>query len=91
MNFSPRLTSWLGLLLLALILLFGIVVKWQQEREAARASLALYTAQQRQKIADEGKSGKLVLNNIANKVLKLICGVIRSGKPYIKTYTSQKI
>lgn len=39
----------------------------------------------------EGKRGKLVLNNIANKALKLICGVLRSGKPYIKTYVSQKI
>lgn len=39
----------------------------------------------------EGKSGKLVLNNIANKALKLICGVIRSGKPYINTFKSQKI
>ncbi len=39
----------------------------------------------------EGKSGKLVLNNLANKALKLICGIIRSGKPYIKTFTSQKI
>jgi transposase len=39
----------------------------------------------------EGKSGKLVLNNIANKALKLICGVIRNGKPYLKTFSSQKI
>lgn len=38
----------------------------------------------------EGKSGKLVLNNIVNKTLKLICGVIKSGKPYIKGYTSVK-
>lgn len=38
----------------------------------------------------EGKSGKLVLNNIANKALKLICGVIKSGKPYVKGYTSTK-
>lgn len=38
----------------------------------------------------EGKSGKLVLNNIANKTLKLICGVIKSGKPYLKAYTSTK-
>ena len=38
-----------------------------------------------------GQKDRLVLNNIANKALKLICGVIRSGKPYIKTYVSQKI
>ena len=39
----------------------------------------------------EGKSGKLVLNNIANKALKLICGVIRSGKPYIESFSSVKL
>lgn len=38
----------------------------------------------------EGKSGKLVLNNIANKTLKLICGVVKSGKPYLKGYMSVK-
>lgn len=36
----------------------------------------------------EGKSKRLVLNNISNHALKLICGVIRSGKPYIKNYRS---
>lgn len=36
----------------------------------------------------EGKSKRLILNNISNHALKLICGVIRSGKPYIKNYRS---
>ncbi len=52
MNFSPRATSWIGLLLLLLMLAFGIVAKWTREQEAARASLALYRAQQAQKIRD---------------------------------------
>ena len=36
----------------------------------------------------EGKPGKLVINNIANKLLKTICAVIRDKKPYIKNYVS---
>lgn len=36
----------------------------------------------------EGKDGRLILNNIANKLLKLICGVLKSGKPYIEDYKS---
>ena len=36
----------------------------------------------------EGKPKRLILNNIANKTLKIICGVVRSGKPYIKDYRS---
>lgn len=39
----------------------------------------------------EGKSKRLILNNISNHALKLICGVIRSGKPYIKNYRSVKM
>ena len=31
----------------------------------------------------EGKSPRLVLNNIANKLVKIICAVIRDRKPYI--------
>lgn len=52
MIFSHRVTSYLGLLLLVLMLAFGIVANWTQEQEAARASLALYRAQQAQKIRD---------------------------------------
>ncbi len=36
----------------------------------------------------EGKSGKLVLNNIQNKLLKIACAVVRSQKPFIKNYVS---
>ena len=39
----------------------------------------------------EGKSPRLVLRNIENKCLKLICGVLKSGKPYISGYRSTKI
>ena len=37
-----------------------------------------------------GKSGRLVLTNIENRLLKLMCGVVKSGKPYIEGYTSAK-
>jgi transposase len=36
----------------------------------------------------EGKPPKLIINNMANKLLKLICGVIKSGKPFLKEYHS---
>lgn len=36
----------------------------------------------------EGKSKKLVLNNIANKLLKIMCAVINSHTPYIPNYRS---
>jgi transposase len=36
----------------------------------------------------EGKPGKLVINNIANKLLKIICAVIRDKKSYINNYIS---
>lgn len=36
----------------------------------------------------EGKTSKLVLNNIANKLLKIMCAVIRENTPYIDGYQS---
>lgn len=36
----------------------------------------------------EGKSKKLVLNNIANKLLNVMCAVVRSQTPYIPNYRS---
>ena len=36
----------------------------------------------------EGKSKKLVLNNIANKLLKIMCAVVRTNTPYISNYRS---
>lgn len=35
-----------------------------------------------------GKPKKLVLNNIQNKLIRIICGVLNSGKPYIDGYVS---
>ena len=36
----------------------------------------------------EGKPGKLVLNNIQNKLLKIACAVIRTQKPFIPNFVS---
>lgn len=36
----------------------------------------------------EGKNGKLILNNIANKQLKIACAIVRDRRPYIKSYRS---
>jgi len=36
----------------------------------------------------EGKPGKLVLNNIQNKLLKIACAVLQSQKPFIPNYVS---
>jgi transposase len=36
----------------------------------------------------EGKPGKLVLNNIQNKLLKIACAVVTSQKPFIPNYVS---
>jgi transposase len=36
----------------------------------------------------EGKSGRLVLNNIANKLIRIICAVARTQKPFIDNYQS---
>jgi transposase len=36
----------------------------------------------------EGKKKLVVLNNISNKMLRIICGVIKSGKPFIPGYVS---
>jgi transposase len=36
----------------------------------------------------EGKKERMIINNIANKLIKLICGVIKSGKPFIQGFQS---
>jgi transposase len=36
----------------------------------------------------EGKSGRLILNNLSNKLLRVICAVIREGQPYEESYRS---
>ncbi|GAH05902.1 unnamed protein product, partial [marine sediment metagenome] len=37
---------------------------------------------------DQGKPKPLVLNNIANKLLKIACTIIRNNTRYIKDYRS---
>jgi transposase len=37
---------------------------------------------------DEGKPKKVVLNNIANKLVKIMCAVVKSQTPYISNYRS---
>lgn len=37
---------------------------------------------------DQGKNGALILNNIENRLLKIICAVIRTRMPYIVDYRS---
>lgn len=41
-----------------------------------------------QRKVQEGKPGKLVLNNIENKLLKMMCALVQSGKPYMEEYRS---
>jgi transposase len=36
----------------------------------------------------EGKPKQLVINNIANKLLRIVCAVARTGNPYIEEYRS---
>lgn len=36
----------------------------------------------------EGKAKQLALNNIANKILKIACAMIKNNKPYIQNYRS---
>ena len=36
----------------------------------------------------DGKPKRLVLNNIANKLVKIICAIIKDKKPYIEGYLS---
>ena len=38
----------------------------------------------------EGKKPRLVITNIENRLLRLMCGVVKSGKPYIGGYASIK-
>ena len=36
----------------------------------------------------EGKSKKLVLNNVSNKLLRMLCSMIKNKRPYIEGYQS---
>lgn len=46
-----------------------------------------YRAYDRRKLS-EGKPKPLALNNVANKLLRLLCGMIRDQRPYIENYRS---
>ena len=57
------------------------------------AAMSLRTHQQQFKHyylrkIEEGKVGKLVLNNIENRLLKIMCAVLRTRTPYIASYKS---
>lgn len=36
----------------------------------------------------QGKPKKLVLNNVANRLLRIVCSMLKNNKPYIKEYVS---
>jgi transposase len=36
----------------------------------------------------QGKNKSLIINNVANKLLKIMCAIIRTQRPYIKNYVS---
>ena len=36
----------------------------------------------------EGKAKKLVLNNVSNKLLRMLCSMIKNKQPYIEGYQS---
>ncbi len=57
------------------------------------ASLSVRTHQEQFKKyflrkVDEGKPKKVVLNNIANKLVKIMCAVVKTQTPYIPNYRS---
>jgi transposase len=57
------------------------------------ASMSLRTHQQSfrtyyERKHAEGKNGRLILNNIANKLLRILCAMINSKTPYLPKYRS---
>lgn len=36
----------------------------------------------------EGKPKRLVWNNVANKLLRILCGMLKNKQPYIENYQS---
>lgn len=61
-------------------LLYLAACSVRTHREQFRAYFLRKTAQ--------GKPARLVLNNIANRLVKIICAVLRSQKPFIPNYRS---
>jgi transposase len=43
-----------------------------------------------ERLEKNGKNGKLIRNNIANKILRICCAIINSGKPYVAGYVSER-
>lgn len=43
-----------------------------------------------ERLEKKGKSGKLIKNNIANKILRICCAIIATGKPYVAGYISER-
>ena len=37
---------------------------------------------------EQGKEKELVINNVSNKLLKIMCAVIRTQKPFVENYVS---
>ncbi len=37
----------------------------------------------------QGKSKRIIINNTCNKLLKIMCAVIRTGQPYVDNYVSK--
>lgn len=39
--------------------------------------------------SSQGKSNKIILNNMCNKLLKIMCAIVRTGQPYVDNYVSK--
>jgi transposase len=37
----------------------------------------------------QGKNNRIILNNMCNKLLKIMCAIVRTGKPYVNNYVSK--
>lgn len=48
------------------------------------STLALYAALKKA----QGKPGKVILNNIGNKLIRIMCAIVRDGKPYVDNHVS---
>ena len=65
--------------------LLGATLPGGDDAEAIRSALRRHYLRKRA----EGKPARLVLNNISNKLLRIICAVLRSGRqPYYETHRS---
>ena len=39
--------------------------------------------------SSQGKNNRIILNNMCNKLLKIMCAIIRTGKPYVYNHVSK--